>query len=186
MSGKASKLQRKEQRLRELERGLTGVYMKRAREGQAVPWTAFEVGEIVGMDLGDVAFHECWVNSRYQVLVRFTSPLTAHFSIKAHDKEPIHDWRDLQRIKNELAGPEAEAIELYPAESRLIDEANQFHLWVQHAGVGRLPIGMHGARNVQGPADAAKVGARQRPFDPGSNPKDLPEFGLIKWPEVEQ
>jgi hypothetical protein len=37
----------------------------------------------------------------------------------------VHDWRDLQRIKNQLVGPECEAVELYPAESRKVDTANQ-------------------------------------------------------------
>lgn len=46
-----------------------------------------------------------------------------------HDRAPIRDWRIGQRVKNELAGPEWEAIELYPAESRLMDEANEFWLF---------------------------------------------------------
>lgn len=41
----------------------------------------------------------------------------------------VHDWRVMQGIKNALVGPEAEAVELFPAESRLVDESNQFHLW---------------------------------------------------------
>ena len=40
------------------------------------------------------------------------------------------DWRDLQRIKAEIVGPEHEAIEIFPAESRVVDSADQFHLWV--------------------------------------------------------
>src|SRR5262245_53475080 len=39
-------------------------------------------------------------------------------SIKRIDKNPIHDWRVLQAIKNALLGEECEAVELYPAESR--------------------------------------------------------------------
>jgi hypothetical protein len=52
-----------------------------------------------------------------------------HLSIKRIDQEPVHDWRDLQRIKNQLLGPDCEAVELYPAEERLVDTANQYHLW---------------------------------------------------------
>ena len=51
-------------------------------------------------------------------------------SIKRHDKGIIRDWRDLMRIKNALVGEEAEAIELFPAMSRLVDSANQYWLWV--------------------------------------------------------
>lgn len=51
-----------------------------------------------------------------------------------------HDWREFQRIKNELCGPEREAVELYPAESRLVDTANEYHLWVAAKDV-KLEIG---------------------------------------------
>jgi len=53
-----------------------------------------------------------------------------HLSIKRNDRQPVSDWRDKLRIKNELCGPESEAVELYPSMSRVVDGANQFHLWV--------------------------------------------------------
>lgn len=85
-------------------------------------------------------------------------------SIKRNDRKPIHDWRHLQRIKNELAGSDFEAIEVYPAESRLVDTANQFHLWVIADPDFRIPLGWE-AREVSGPEAAALIGARQRPFE---------------------
>ena len=102
-------------------------------------------------------------NNIYQVSVQSGGERCVWLSIKRIDRKPIHDWRDLQRIKNEIVGPECEAVELYPAESRLVDEANQFHLWVFEDGV-RLPIGFNGGRKVSGTKDAEKVGAKQRPF----------------------
>jgi hypothetical protein len=75
-------------------------------------------------------------NDTYQVAVYHDPPPAAtwpplvHLSIKRIDRQPIHDWRELQAIKNELVGPEAEAVELYPAQSRAVDTANQYHLWV--------------------------------------------------------
>ena len=57
-----------------------------------------------------------------------------YLSIKRKDKKAIHDWRHFQLIKNELVGEEIEAIELYPAESRLHDTANQFHLFCNPMG----------------------------------------------------
>jgi hypothetical protein len=65
-----------------------------------------------------------------------------HLSIKRLDKEPIHDWRDLQEIKNMLVGKQYEAVELYPAESRRVDSANQYHLWcfVQVEGSDEIPV----------------------------------------------
>jgi hypothetical protein len=85
-------------------------------------------------------------------------------SIKRHDRRPIHDWRHLQRIKNALVGEQHEAVELYPAESRLVDTANQYHLWVLADPNKRFPMGWD-QRLVEGPESAARVGAAQRPFD---------------------
>lgn len=65
-----------------------------------------------------------------------------HLSIKRIDQAPVHDWRDLQRIKDELIGPECEAVELYPANSRLlVDTSNQFHLWCSRDASFRFPFG---------------------------------------------
>ncbi len=87
--------------------------------------------------------------------------LFIHLSIKRNDKEPIHDWRDLQEIKNQLVGEENEAFELYPAESRLVDMANQYHLWVFKDKELKMPIGFN-TRGVGSKEDAEKIGAKQR------------------------
>lgn len=84
-----------------------------------------------------------------------------HLSIKRNDKEPVHDWRDLQTIKNELIGEENEALEIFPAESRLVDMSNQYHLWVYRDSEHRMPIGFKN-RGVGGADDAEKIGAKQR------------------------
>jgi hypothetical protein len=41
---------------------------------------------------------------------------------------PIHNWRHLQQIKNDICGEESEALELYPAMSRIVDTVNQGRL----------------------------------------------------------
>lgn len=84
-------------------------------------------------DLYQVAIIDCEVGRGW--------PAMRHFSIKRIDRQPIRDWRHLQQIKNELGGPECEAVEIYPAESRLVDTANQFHLWVFVDPTIRLPFG---------------------------------------------
>lgn len=112
-----------------------------------------------------------WVNDLYQVNIHYNTPNHGfgdgiqidHLSIKRRDKQPIHDWRDLQEIKNRLCGPEREAFEIYPCESRLVDTANQFHLWVLPAGE-MVSCGWS-KRLVGNSADAAKVGAVQREFE---------------------
>ena len=54
-----------------------------------------------------------------------------YLSIKRLDKKSIHDWRHMQQIKNELVGKDYEAVEIYPNEKRLVDTANQYHLYQQ-------------------------------------------------------
>lgn len=126
-----------------------------------VEWTPFK--EAAGLSLPDGTTRpipdgmEVWVNSIYEVWMRpfrdgrmlgrlptNGSPyykaigVVIHLSIKRRDRHPIHDWRHLQRIKNELVGTEYDAVELYPAERRKVDTANQYHLWV-FASEAELP-----------------------------------------------
>ena len=89
---------------------------------------------------------EVWLNDTYQVNVYDLSDQYEGFpvkwlSIKRLDKEPCRDWRDFQEIKNQLVGPECEGIELYPAESRLADTSNQYHLWCIADPRYRFPFG---------------------------------------------
>ena len=57
-----------------------------------------------------------------------------YITIKTHDKKEIRDWRHFQTIKNELCGENREAVEIFPSEKRLVDTANQYHLWVLPEG----------------------------------------------------
>lgn len=145
-----------------------------------VKWTDFQEAK-VHPDLVQEGFEACWINSRYTVLIRkpkSTIGDLVHLSIKRNDKSPLHDWRDLQRIKNEILGPEQEAMELYPAESRLVDGANQYHLWCflwQKAPFGyeaqrcvMLPGGMDGSKQrpfEEAPADAMTEEEFQKKFE---------------------
>jgi hypothetical protein len=89
-----------------------------------------------------------------------------HLSIRRDDRKAIHDWRHFQQIKNELCGREMEGVELYPAESRLVDEANQYHLYVIMDPRIRWPVGQR-ERVVGTPSEAAVIGATQRPWEDG-------------------
>lgn len=131
-----------------------------------------EVARTWGVSAGKVRMAvTCWVNDRYTVYRRPITmpeglPAFVHLSIKRNDRKPIHDWRHLQQINNELVGRECEGVELYPAESRLVDEANQFHLFVSLDKSFRWPFGDQD-RQVGGPDAAAEVGARQREWEAG-------------------
>ena len=108
---------------------------------------------------------QVWANEAYTVHRRDISKdrddSVVHLSIKRNDREPARDWRDFQQIKNELVGPEAEALELYPAESRLVDMANQYHLWAFKPPYS-IPVGFNQGRKVMNARTAELLGARQR------------------------
>ena len=81
-------------------------------------------------------------NGTYTVFVRDdVSPIDGntytHLSIKRDDREMIDDFRVFQRIKNAIVGREREAVQVYPAESALVDTSNQYHLWVYPEGYVR-------------------------------------------------
>lgn len=154
-----------------------------------VKWTPFEECELApNTDAKIAEVHRrngirTFKNSIYQVEVRgqLAPPPFGRIiwlSFKTLDKQPRHDWREMQRIKNELVGEEFEAVEIYPAEERLVDTSNQYHLWVL-IGLDfpnkRLPFG-YGDRLVsegssEGIATTGK-GSRQRDFRPEFRPDD--------------
>jgi hypothetical protein len=127
---------------------------------------------------------EAWENNRYQVLVRRNTsdrkgmPDIIHLSIRSLDRSADHDWRHLQRIKNEILGPEMEAVELYPAESRLVDTSNQYHLWAfdVSAGTTCFPFGYVERLVTEGNKGVTK----QRPFEDGFRPDDCQKLEDLK------
>jgi hypothetical protein len=134
--------------------------------------------EASGADEDEIAVErerEVWVNDRYTVIVRRLRPRSAcvppmvHLSIRRDDRVPVRDWRDLQAIKNALVGPECEGVELFPAESRLVDTANQAHLWVVADPTFRFGFG-YAERLVTA---AAHGNAKQRAF-----PQSVVDVGL--------
>jgi hypothetical protein len=109
-------------------------------------------------------------NSIYTVFVHDVPqpegwPEMLTLSIRMHTRDVIRDWRDLQRIKNEVIGPENEAVELFPAESRLVDSANQFHLWVLKDPKARFPFGFTVRAVTDGTSKPDFMGAVQRKMD---------------------
>lgn len=51
--------------------------------------------------------------------------------IRRSDSKPIYSWADIFRIKNEIFGDEVEAIQFFPKNSELIDEANLYWIWIE-------------------------------------------------------
>lgn len=85
----------------------------------------------------------CYRNNRYMVMID-DFKLTTHGGavcamVQAIDAMPIpNHWAEMQRIKNEIFGPETVAVEYYPAESKLINDHNIYWLWIFPDGI--LPV----------------------------------------------
>tara|TARA_R100000773_G_scaffold22815_1_gene20122 strand:- start:23517 stop:23927 length:411 start_codon:yes stop_codon:yes gene_type:complete len=102
---------------------------------------------------------EVYVNNIYQVQVyrgREADELVhieamkgrcTWLSIKRKDKRPVNNWQDMQTIKNRLVGVERDAFQIFPAESRMVNTANQYHLIVLPEGQA-LPFGWVNGRTV--------------------------------------
>jgi hypothetical protein len=110
-----------------------------------------------------------WETERHYGLIRRYSggfPIGggpyAILSISNRDETARHDWREFQQLKNAILGEEWEALEMYPAESRLKDPSNRFYLWCIPLGV--IQWGLPGGRYVLGHDEAI---APQRPFPKG-------------------
>lgn len=114
-----------------------------ARHGAWGEWEAIDV-ERVKHSYGLAGMSNAWRNAVYSVQCY---PKASEWGellnlmVRRHDDQPIRSWRDMQRIKSELMGAERVAIEVYPAESALVDDANMYHLWVLPEGMV-LPFGL--------------------------------------------
>jgi hypothetical protein len=106
-----------------------------------------------------------FVNDLYQVSAHFVADVgMVQLNIRRRDGGPIlRDWRHFQNIKNDILGPECEAVELYPAESRLVDQANKFHLW-GFPDARRFPFGWTEREVNYDDNGTATPGMKQRPL----------------------
>ncbi len=160
---------------------------------QEIPWTSWVDGTYENADCPVVR------NSRYIVHIYPPKqqypgvpghPRTLHLSIRHVLNIAITDFRDFQRIKNELVHPEAEAVQVFPAESRLVDTCNQYHLFVTVPDSfgkvpveqvdwteGILPIGYFYGRDV---AETTSGGLRQRTWTDGVPEEVFQERGNEK------
>ena len=122
-----------------------------------------EAGAVAMLD-DEARRYRFFLNDLYQVQVGVTGPDDdwLHINIRRRDGGMFKDWRHFQQIKNEIAGPEREAVEIYPAESRKVDTSNKWHLWVLPEGKQALPG--WGERDVSYKQINGVPGLRQRPL----------------------
>jgi len=80
-----------------------------------------------------------YTNNRFTVMLddnaRTTAGVTTKAYISPHNAGRDIFWRDFQRIKNEIFGPEAIAVQYFPRESELVDVVNVYWLFVYPKGV---------------------------------------------------
>lgn len=96
---------------------------------------------VIEQSLQRLAATPIYQNDVYTVQVEPGTPFV-HLHIRRNDWGPCKDWRDFQVIKNIFVGAENEAVELFPAESRLVDTSNVYHLWVHADPHFRFPLGL--------------------------------------------
>lgn len=90
--------------------------------------------------------HQVRRNRVFAVLVRLDATGVVHLAVSSLSGiRP--SWPEMQRIKDDIAGPDATAIEVYPPKAEVVDEADMFHLWVLRA---KLPFGLHLTRRLPG------------------------------------
>ena len=65
-------------------------------------------------------------------------------------------WVEMQRIKDELAGPDKTAVEVYPPKAEVVDEADMFHIWVL---AEPLPFSLASRQGLGYTATGSKNGA---------------------------
>jgi len=100
----------------------------------------FEPIDLEGRPFVPPGMTRAFRNNRYTVMIYDNyptdkSPATLALIQNHFDAPIVNHWRELQRIKNEIFGPQVTAVEYYPAESELIDDNNIYWLVVFEDGV---------------------------------------------------
>lgn len=73
-------------------------------------------------------------NSIYSVQIFRNKQGYKLLGIRRHDEKALSNWSHFQKIKNEFAGENEWAIEVYPAENKKVDQANMYWLWCYPKG----------------------------------------------------
>jgi hypothetical protein len=83
-------------------------------------------------------------NNKYIVMINDYAETTVGYAIRAMIQalsgEPVRNWMDLQRVKNEVFGVDVIAIEYYPKQSELVNNAHIYWLWIYEPGQIPIPL----------------------------------------------
>jgi hypothetical protein len=92
----------------------------------------------------DLAGSRAVTNNIHMVIIKEVETpqgVVQHLHIQRLDRRPIHKWESLQQIKNEICGAQAEAVEIYPPQSEVVNSCHHYHLWVLPEGI-KMPFGL--------------------------------------------
>lgn len=99
------------------------------RTGNWGPWETLSYSFGIGGNGWTREVRAAHRNAAFCVLERPTRGGVVHLAVSSLT-EVRPTWPEMQRIKDELAGVEHTAVEVYPPAVEIIDEANMFHIWV--------------------------------------------------------
>jgi len=84
-------------------------------------------------------------NEHYTAYAEFSEDRTAGLIMIVNDDQSARrDWREFQRIKNEIAGPGWVGYEVYPPEHEVVDPSNAFFIWCFKESKLPNSVGMNG------------------------------------------
>lgn len=125
---------------RAVRRQLLAKEAKLRASGDWPPWEAADLPDGNGGRGWGVEVRRVYRNWVFAVQARPLPDGAVHFAIGSLSGiRPT--WHEMQRIKDELAGPEKTAIEIYPPQAEIVDGADMFHIWILP---GPLPYSIHG------------------------------------------
>lgn len=115
---------------------------RRRKRGGCGPWEKLDLPRgAPGTNGWGREVRAVYRNRVFSVLYRNVGDGVIHLAI-ASLSQVRPSWWEAQRIKNDICGPDATAIEVYPPQSEVVDGADMYHLWVLPQ---RLPFGLWSA-----------------------------------------
>ena len=129
---------------------------RESKRAQVAKMARAQFPDLSDKAIDDLMSDETWGNDRYTVSVHYIGGDRDGFveiAVHNHNRTPHVPWRHLQQIKNEVVGADREAIQLFPAEDRLVDNANEYWIYVYPRGQAPMrkrgiKIGMDRGRSV--------------------------------------
>lgn len=101
---------------------------RRRKSGDWGEWVTLPVDRGIGSEDWLLEIRMIWRNQVFAVLGR---PVEGALHLAIGSLSGIRPtWWEAQRIKDELAGEDRQAVEIYPPRAEVVDAAPMYHLWV--------------------------------------------------------